>query len=318
MDKSDTGDSSRSSGETVSVIFAAYAANEEQLQHALYFAESVRTFAGRFRTAPIWLYMPGDVLKEGSGFIDSFESLKVELRISDAPPEALRFYYAGKVYAAGDAETAADGKTDVLVWVDEDTVVLDEPGSFHLPDSISFAYRPVMHNRSGSAWDRPPDAFWRNIYDRLAVTDADLFPMTTPADNIRIRAYFNAGLLIVRPERGILRKWSRDFEVLYTDSVLADMCDKDIEKKVFIHQTALVGAVLNTIPREEIMELSDRYNYPIFFHRQYDAAREFGSIEDIITLRYDVYFRSPDPDWREKLRGPQDRVDWLVERLSGS
>jgi hypothetical protein len=64
-----------------------------------------------------------------------------------------------------------------------------------------------------------------------------------------------------------------------------------------------------------MVELPDRYNYPIFFHQQYETAGEFGSIENILTLRYDVYFRNPDPEWSTKLKGPSKLVDWLKERL---
>ena len=98
MEKSGTGDFSRSSGESVPVIFATYAADEEQLQHALYFAESVRTFAGRFQTAPIWLYTACDLPNDGSDLFEALDSLEVDLRTSETPPEALRFYYAGKVF----------------------------------------------------------------------------------------------------------------------------------------------------------------------------------------------------------------------------
>jgi hypothetical protein len=140
--------------------------------------------------------------------------------------------------------------------------------------------------------------------------------MVTPADQETIRAYFNAGLLVVRPERGILRKWAESFQLLYNDSALVEMCDTDVTEKIFLHQTALVGAVLNNLKRPEMTELPERYNYPIFFEQQYDAAREFGSIEDVVTLRYDVYFRNPDPEWHRKLKGPSDRVTWLKTRLS--
>ena len=93
------------------------------------------------------------------------------------------------------------------------------------------------------------------------------------------------------------------------------MCNNDIEKKIFIHQTALVGAVINNLNKNEMIELSERYNYPLFFHHQYEAAKEFDSIEDVIMLRYDVYFRNPDPEWDKKLKGPSHLVDWLRERL---
>lgn len=85
--------------------------------------------------------------------------------------------------------------------------------------------------------------------------------------------------------------------------------------RIFLHQTALVGAVLNTLNQNEMFELSAEYNYPLFFEQMFGATREFGSIEGIVSLRHDTYFRNPEPDWDQKLKGPQKLVSWLVARL---
>ncbi len=307
--------SPHSPGEKIPLVFAAYAEDQEQLRHAFYLVESIRAFAGKYRTAPIWIYLPAPLLEAEMSAAERFAALDAELRVSETPREARRYYFAGKVFAAGDAETAAVDVAHLLVWMDEDTIILREPIDFDLPEGTAFAYRPVMHNRSGALYDRPPNPYWSRIYEKLAVAEKDLFPVVTPADGQKIRAYFNAGLLVVRPERGILRQWPGDFAVLYSDPELIRMCDEDITNKIFLHQTALVGAVLNTISKNELMELSGWYNYPLFFDQQWEADREFGSIEDVVTLRYDVYFRDPDPEWKQKLTGPDHLVAWLAERL---
>jgi hypothetical protein len=152
----------------------------------------------------------------------------------------------------------------------------------------------------------------------MAIPEEALFPMTTPADLQEIRAYFNAGLLVVRPERGVLGRWVEYFKILYSDSVLIDWSEQDQLKRVFVHQTALVGAVLNTLKRSEMVELSEQYNYPLFFKEMFGAVDEFTSVDEIATLRYDVYFRDPAPDWHTKLRGPADRIEWLRQRLGRS
>jgi hypothetical protein len=297
------------------IVFGTFAETGEQLQHAFFLVESAREFAGKFKDAPIWVYIPKDLESGNKPLLEKITFLGAEIKTSSAPEEALRYYFARKVYAAGKAESEAEGIADILVWMDEDTIVLGEPADFELQEGINFAYRPVMHNRSGSLFSEPPDSFWSRIYKTLSIEDSSLFSMVTPGDRQTIRAYFNAGLLVVRPQARILRRWGKDFTTLYSDSVLADMCENDVEKRIFIHQTALVGAVLNNLKKENLMELSDRYNYPIFFHQQYESAREFGSIEDIITLRYDVYFRNPDPEWSNKLKGPLPLVDWLRQKL---
>jgi lipopolysaccharide biosynthesis glycosyltransferase len=139
--------------------------------------------------------------------------------------------------------------------------------------------------------------------------------MVTPADRQKVRAYFNAGLLVVRPEKGVLRKWGQDFTRLIEDTVLVNMCRENVDKRIFLHQTALVGAVLNTLARDELVELPASYNYPLFFEQMFEASSEFGTIDGITTLRYDVYFRNPDPRWSEKLKGPAEKIAWLKARL---
>jgi hypothetical protein len=132
------------------LVFASYAETGEQLNHIVCLAESVRAFSGKFRDAPIWIFMP-QALYAGSGAIlEKLFALGVKARTTETPDEALWFYYAGKTYASGVAEIEAEGKAEILVWMDDDTIVLSEPSDFSLKRGISFGYRPVMHNRSGS------------------------------------------------------------------------------------------------------------------------------------------------------------------------
>ena len=298
------------------VVFATYAQSNEELANIITMTESIRQFAGKYKDAPVWVYVSEYFDTPDSIFLKNLTGLDVELKTGHAPEDAMWFYYAGKTYASGEAEAAAEkAGADILIWMDEDTVILQEPEKLILGENIGLAYRPVMHNRSGSLYSEPPDQFWSRIYEKLKITDEMLFPMVTPADNQTIRAYFNAGLLAVRPRYGILRAWGESFKILYTDSVLADMCRSDVERRIFIHQTALVGAVLPRLDRSQMIELPGTYNYPLFFNQMFESSEEFESIDDIVTMRYDVYFRNPDPDWSQKLQGPPEKIAWLTARL---
>jgi hypothetical protein len=297
------------------LVFATYAETDEQIAHVQILAESIREFAGRYNDAAVWLYLPREhYTPSDENLVEKLTALGVEIRKSDLPKEALRFFYAGKLFAATEAEAAATEQSAMLVWLDEDTVILQEPTDFVLPPNTCFAYRPVMHNRSGSLFDEPPNEFWALIYERLEIADELLFPMITPADKQKIRAYFNAGLLVVRPKKGILRTWAESFKNLYEDKILVNSVMKDVEKRIFLHQTALVSAV-KFLKRNEMMELPDSYNYPMFFKVMYGGLNDFDAIDDVVTLRYDAYFRNPDPQWAEKVRGPDRKITWLKARL---
>jgi hypothetical protein len=257
----------------------------------------------------------GEDLAGDGQAVDRLQSLGVAVKASPVPEEARWLFYGGKPFAAAAAETDCERDKAVLVWLDYDTVVLSEPEEFALAPSISLAYTPVMHNRSGSLAANPPDRFWSRIYEKLAITEDMLFPMVTPADNQTIRAYFHCGQMVLRPQKGILRRWAQDFETLYRDPELVGMCRQDEDQRIFLHQAALTGAVLHRLDRSEMVSLSDRYNYPIFFERGYGATRVFDSIEDVRTIRCVVPPEKMGNDWPSRLSGPVEKIAWLKERL---
>ncbi len=304
------------SKENHAMIFSGFAENEEQLYHTLLLVESIRTFAGKFREAPIWIYAPESLIEKEQEMVDGFIAFNAEVKSSTAPEEALEFYFARKLFAAAKAEAEAEGKTQILVWMDNDTIVIKEPLDFVLDQGVSLGYRPVMHQLIGSLYDEPADEFWSQVYEKLSVPESAIFPMITPADQKKIRPYFNAGLLVVRPQRGILRKWAEYFPLLYQDTVFAETCKQDRQKRIFLHQVALVGAILNLLKQEEMTQFSLQYNFPLFFKQMYGAVREFDSLDDVVTFRYEFFFKDPDPNWSEKLKGPKEVINWLKVHMN--
>ena len=167
----------------------------------------------------------------------------------------------------------------------------------------------------GSAYNEPPDEFWSRLYDKFSVKPEAIFPITTPVDSTQIRAYFNAGIIIVRPERGILRKWPVFYEKLYSDPFYQEECKKDVKKRIFLHQTALVGAVLNMLSWDEMTSFDDRYNYPFFFFEKYPADKQLKSLDDAVTIRHDgVMYR--DKDWKKKMNDTSKIAEWIKREFT--
>ena len=295
-------------------IFATRAMEPLQVANAIRLAESLRTFGGSLSQAPVWV-VAHEAVEITPVQESEFKRLGITL-LRVAPPDSLSWlYYADKPYAAAVAEQAAEGKAAVLVWLDNDSIFLTEPTELLLADSLCLAWRPVMHNRSGALYGEPPNPFWARIYERLSLTDDMLFPMVTPADQQKIRAYFNCGLMAVRPERGVLRRWAQDFEILGSDSTLAAMCRADETKKIFLHQTALTGAILHLVKQVEMIPISDRYNFPLFFEKVYGGVQTYTDLNDVAMIRVDFNPALVSKDWPALLSGPADRIDWLKEHI---
>ncbi len=234
------------------LTFAVCAWHEVQVAEALALAESIRSFAGNLSRAPFRLYVPEKIAGSDPSLSKKCEALGVALFTFQAPPESLAVPFAAKIIAAARAEEELAGRTDVLAWMDPDTVVWREPSDFLLGKNIALGYRPVMHQLIGSSFDQPPDDFWSRVYALLDVKAESLFSMVTPVDRKTIRPYFNAGLLVVRPERGVLRKWLEAFRAVSADKGLMDMCRQEERRMIFLHQAALAGAVLTALGREQM------------------------------------------------------------------
>jgi hypothetical protein len=297
------------------IVFATFVEQESDLARVQIMIESVRAFAGRFKEAPVWVYLTEGLLASESEYLETIESLGGEFFLGQAPEEAVWFYLSRKIFASAQAEGQAAGKTRILVWLDVDTVFLQEPDEFILPKGKSLGYRPVMHRNISPLYKEPLDDFWKRAYENMSIPESDAFPMLTVADGETIRPYINAGCLVVRPERGLLRKWAETFPLLYKDPVLKEMCRQDERKRIFIHQVALTGALLKHLSRAEMLELSDRINYPLFFREMFGAKRDFHDISKAVTIRYESFFDSVPPDWDKALSGPSDRIAWLKEHF---
>jgi hypothetical protein len=299
------------------IVFATFAQDEPELEQAMVLAKSLRTFGGDFKRAPFWLYLPAEPPKLAEKIGNGALGLNIEIKTSPTPEAARWFYYSGKTFAAGNAEGAAAGRFKVLAWLDADNVIVQEPKDFLLKDGVSFGWRPVMLKLIGSDYKKPPDEFWRRLYERFTVKPESIFPITTPVDNEQIRAYFNAGIVIVRPERGVLRKWPVFYEKLYSDPFYQEQCKEDVKKRIFLHQTALAGAVLNMLEPEEMSGLDDRYNYPLFFFEKYPVEKQFKSLDDAITIRHDGIMYQ-DKEWKEKMKDTSKIAVWIKKEFSGS
>ena len=294
------------------IVFATFAEDEGQLLEAAILAESLRSFGGSLRGAPLWVYVPEKLPASAPDPILRLRSFGARIGTSSAPAEGLEYFYGSKVFGAAKAEADAEGKAGILAWLDCDTVIGREPREFLLAGGTVLGYRPVQHDIAGSRFPAPADPLWSRIYETLAIPSEALFPMVTYVDGHAIRPYFNAGLLVVRPERGILRAWPDNFRKLYREPFFRKQCEAEKRVWIFLHQMALTGAVLNLAGRTEMIELSPLYNYPLNLQEQIPPERRLESLDGVVTLRYDSRSRAGEL----KKTTPRGKIfDWLKERI---
>lgn len=295
------------------IVIAVYCDDEHALTNTCLLAESLRAFGGRLSACPIRAYAPSEAKFGNPSVLEKATTLGIDRRTVETPESVRWLYYAAKPFAAAKAEADLDGSAETLIFMDDDTVILDEPRELELTGHVSLAYVPVMHNRAGSSLGTPPDELWARVYELFGIRDEQLLPMVTPVDRQKIRAYFHCGLLAVRPELGIMRAWADSFVKLAEDARVEELCRDDRTRKVFLHQHALTGPILHTLDRSQMLELPERYNYPVFFEKIYDSPRPYNSLESVVTMRRVVPLSKVGADWPEQLHGPSDRITWLKD-----
>ena len=209
--------------------------------------------------------------------------------------------------AAANIEKQSQNQTERLVFMDRDTILLQEPVEFSISDNKALGYRPVHHKLIGPAWDEPLDSFWQLVYEVCDVPDDNVFPMMTHTGE-QIRPYFNAGMFILRPERGLLAQWQDMFLNWYQQPQFKAYYEKDQLYAIFIHQAIFTGILLQNLKPEEMVELSPKINYPLHLHSEIPANQRPTTINELVTVRYESIF--DDPGW-EKLPITKPLKSWL-------
>ncbi len=276
---------------------------------AVILAQSIRDFGGGMAGNSIWAMVPKSSASISKATLDRLRALDVRVEGFPVEGKALGFPLAAKVYAAASAESLARSETPILAWLDSDNIVVREPKAFILPADKALGYRPVMLKNISSMYDEPVDGFWELIYNGCGTTPERVFSVTTTVDGTRIRAQFNAGLLVVRPEWGLLRAWRDNFDKLYRQEAFRPYYRSNPLYAVFIHQAVLAGTVLSYLVRSEMQELPEDYNYPLMFHERTAEDKNPMIIDHLTTLRYDEY--STNPLWLDNRYIGEPLLGWL-------
>jgi hypothetical protein len=226
-------------------------------------------------------------------FTAALAGLPVKLLPFDVTESFRAFPFAPKVFAAAQAERHTE--SDLLVWLDSDTLILQPPDAFFLPPKKTAAVCPVHLKNISSLADQPLDDFWRQVYSHLPA--ARIFNVTTRADKLSVRAHFNAGCLVVRPKAQILATWKDRFEQTAWTDAFRSYYGKEPLYSIFIHQALLSAVLIEVLTENDILLLPENYNYPVFLQSRFNLAPPVP----IVTLRYDRFLFFGDQNWKQIL-----------------
>ncbi len=268
--------------------------------------ESIRRFGGRYADSPIVAYRPRAGAPLADDTVARFGAIGVDLVQEPLNVEHDAYALANKVHSLVHAER--EWPEDVLVLSDSDSVVLAEPARFDLEDGIDAAVTPVGRISDGSTGQgHKNEPYWQRLYE---LTGTEERPFTkTAIKRVRIRAYWNTGLVCMRRESRLADDWLEMLKVLIDTPHLP--------KRGINHAEQLsLAAVLSRRP-DRVLNLPSSYNYRIT--RRADMRDEDARLDltDLVHIHYMRSFHVP--GFLETLQPQLDRDSeqfrWLSERL---
>ncbi len=296
------------------LIFACLLGSGEAEKDTLRLARSIRTFGEEYCFNPSWMLTTRDEVNLSEATRQELFSIGARLVPFEMDPAQKPFPFLTYVTAAGIAEGLAQGQASFLVLMASDTLVLQEPDPYVLPGGKSFGGCPVHLKILGSGAGEPVDEFWSLIYRECHVQAEQVFSMTTAVDDQQVRAYFNAGLLVVRPERGLLRGWQANFERIYHMPEVEPFYQRSELYEIFMHQAVLAGSLLSLLKPDEFQQLPFEVNYPLHLHSRVPEARRPTQFNQLVTCRYENFAETfSDPAVKSLLETDQVLRDWLNE-----
>ena len=159
--------------------------------------ESLRLFGGRFRDSPVLAVTPRRGAPLSQRTRDRFRELGVEyLRLTSRRGFSWS-HYLNKPVALAAAEELTD--TELVGFLDSDTVVLREPTALDLEEGVDFSASISDIELGGTTGPgHPNETAWAAICEIVGIVPDDLPWVEATLDCVRMRLYFNSGVMVYR------------------------------------------------------------------------------------------------------------------------
>ncbi|MHA1989759.1 MAG: hypothetical protein ACW981_10075 [Candidatus Hodarchaeales archaeon] len=295
------------------IAFVSYLESNSFDYNIALLASSLRKFGGSLAESPLIVFHPQKDKFPHYNLKPFLSALNVDLFPFAIPETIPKFPFLNFVLAAATAEVLCKGKFENLVWLDSNTLIVSEPKEFCLFPDKKLGFRPVHHTLIGSYLEKPLDSFWDLLYRKFMINEEKIFPMKTHVDGNTLRPYFNAGCLSVRPRRGVLSNWWEKFSSLTQDPDFKKFFKQDWKYRIFMHQAVLSCVILSSTNQDDLYQLPFTYNYPLHLYEEIDAKFRPGSIEDLVTARFeDIY----NPKWLENVPLHDSLKKWILAQFA--
>lgn len=289
------------------MTFVTLVTGFDQARQAEALIASIQTFAGRYRTAPIYVVVdnPDHVP------VEDLRGAGVHLLALEIDEAARSLPFGGKAYAASQAERLLAGREGTLVWLDPEVLVLAPPRHLDLDRRRAVALRPVqLVNSVGQPPEAPIDSFWRGVYGATGVDPDSVPAVETVVDATRLRFYVNCQVIAWRLGRHIGPRWAAALSSLARDRTFLAAHAGNPLHRVFLHQAVLSGVLLASTVEKERRWLPIDHGYPLNLHDRLPVAARAPALDGLACVIVDSLWRQRN-DWLSVIPSSESLRGWL-------
>ena len=266
------------------------------------FAESLRRFGGPFAEAQIVAVTPRRGAPLRAETLKRFKELGVKYVRAHPPNRYSWMAYVNKYFALREAEKIA--KSEFMVWMDSDVIVMRPPHDLVLSEGEDFAACPRDKNIGSTGPEDQMEWYWRKVCGDVGLMVADLPWVETISDKEKIRLYWNAGIFSYRSDTNFLKTWHDCIE-----TVLDKTDSSSLEQLFWTDQVCLgLAAKLQNTPYRH---WGDAMNYGIATH--FKDHLSLQGLRDAQLLHYHDSMKPGNWAWLMDWLGQSrpDVADWL-------
>lgn len=286
--------------------------------------ESIRTFGGRYRQAPILAVSPRPHLALGPEAGAHLELLGVTYVVEPLNDTGSPYGTINRIVAGAWAETVSP--RPYLVLLDTDTVFVSEPGFVRADVGV----RPVdVKGSASSGAGDPLDAYWSRLCGFGGIDPSRLPTLATTIDNVPIRASYNGGFTVVRRDLGILRKTREIFFASLAEklrplagselNVQASTGPVGVEASEWWGSSQAALSIAIWSGASDVYTFDERYNIPV--HILADPRRSWPLRPGFEPVLLHYHYLA-EPQYQAQLRQVLKRIGcspealrWIEERM---
>ena len=166
-----------------------------------------------------------------------------------------------------------------IVFLDSDTLILNEPNELIAEKNSTVKVRPVEKKLIGTNGNDENSEYWEEIYSWANINKANF--VRTSVTRERILPYWNAGLVTASSESGFFNRWLK---------IMEKMIEKDLqypEGKVFTDQIAL--SIATQVRELRVNILPKEYNFPIDKLDKIKGKKDNINIDPIVVHYHNMF-----------------------------